>query len=75
NRGDRYGDHALNWACYFGHADFVALMLRHGADLTRTGQTDDQPLEIALREKHAAVVELLRAAGAVARPGKGGGAP
>ncbi len=75
DRGDRYGDHALNWACYFGHADFVALMLRHGADLTRTGQTDDQPLEIALREKHAAVVELLRAAGAVARAGKDGSAP
>lgn len=70
NRPDRHGDHALNWAAYFGHADFVALMVEHGADLERTGQTDDQPIEIALRERHAEVVRILTEAGAVARAGK-----
>lgn len=70
NTGDRYGDHALNWACFFGEAPFVALMLKHGAELQRRGQTDDWPIEIAIRERHAEVVALLRAAGAKPRPGK-----
>jgi ankyrin repeat protein len=70
NTGDRYGDHALNWAAYFGHAPFVALLLEHKPDLQRVGQTDDWPLEIAIRESHAEVVALLAQAGAVARPGK-----
>ena len=74
NEPDRHGDHALNWAAYFGHADFVALMVKHGADLKRTGQTDDQPIEIAIREKHADVIKVLSAAGAVARFGKAGNA-
>lgn len=67
NEPDRHGDHALNWAAYFGHAEFVALMVHHGADLKRTGQTDDQPIEIAIREKHDDVVRILSTAGAVPR--------
>lgn len=68
--GDRYGDHALNWAAYFGHAAFVAMLLEHHPDLERRGQTDDWPLEIALRQGHAEVARLLTDAGARARPGK-----
>lgn len=68
--GDRYGDHALNWAAYFGHAPFVAELLKHQPDLKRVGQTDDWPLEIAIREGHAETIRLLRQAGAQARPGK-----
>jgi len=68
--GDRYGDHALNWAAFFGHAPFVALLLEHKPDLRRRGQSDDWPIEIAIREGHADVVALLAKAGAVARPGK-----
>jgi ankyrin repeat protein len=70
NTGDRYGDHALNWAAFFGHAPFVALLLEHKPDLQRTGQSDDWPIEIAIRQGHAEVVALLAAAGAVARPGR-----
>lgn len=70
NEGDRHGDHALNWACFFGEAPFVALLVDHGADLIRIGQTDDQPIEIAIREGHTEVVKILTAAGAKARPGK-----
>lgn len=70
NAGDRYGDHSLNWAAYFGHAPFVAALLEHKPDLQRRGQTDDWPLEIAIRERHQEVVDLLISAGAVARPGK-----
>lgn len=70
NAGDRYGDHSLNWAAYYGHAPFVAALLTRKPDLQRRGQTDDWPLEIAIRERHQVVAELLVAAGAVARPGK-----
>jgi ankyrin repeat protein len=70
NTGDRYGDHALNWAAYFGHAPFVALLLEHKPDLQRTGQSDDWPIEIAIRQGHPDVVALLAKAGATARPGK-----
>lgn len=70
NTGDRYGDHALNWAAYFGHAPFVALLLEHKPDLQRVGQTDDWPIEIAIREGHTEVVALLKQAGAAPRPGK-----
>lgn len=68
--GDRYGDHSLNWAAYFGHAPFVAELLKHRPDLQRVGQTDDWPLEIAIREGHVETIALLREAGAQARPGK-----
>ena len=68
--GDRYGDHALNWAAYFGHAAFVAMLLEHHPDLERRGQTDDWPLEIALRQGHAEVARLLTDAGARSRKGK-----
>ena len=75
NEGDRYGDHALNWAVYFGQTEQVQLLVQAGADLTRTGQTDDTPLEIAYRQGHAAIVSYLLARGAKARPGKPGVPP
>ncbi|MDT8998643.1 ankyrin repeat domain-containing protein [Paucibacter sp. APW11] len=70
NEGDRYGDHALNWASYFGQTAMARRLIEQGADLRRTGQTDDSPLEIANREGHAELAAVLRAAGAPARPGK-----
>jgi ankyrin repeat protein len=78
NTGDRYGDHALNWATYFGQTDQVKLLVERGADLSRTGQTDDTPIEIAYREGHSAIVAFLTAKGARGRAGKPGvpsGAP
>lgn len=73
--GDRYGDHSLNWAAYFGHAGFVAVLLTRNPDLKRRGQTDDWPLEIAIRERHDEAVEILVGAGATARPGKDNAPP
>lgn len=64
NHRDRHGDHALNWAVYFGHYDLVVLLVKQGSRLDFTGQTPDTALAIALREKHARIVEFLRAAGA-----------
>lgn len=75
NEGDRYGDHALNWAVYFGQTEQVQLLVQAGADLTRTGQTDDTPLEIAYRQGHAAIVAYLLSRGAKARHGKPGVPP
>ncbi len=70
NEPDRYGDHALNWAAFFGHTAFAKLLVEHGADLGRTGQSDDQPVEIAIRQKHAELESYLRSVGAKPRPGK-----
>lgn len=64
NEPDKFGDHALNWAAFFGHVEFAQLLLTHGADLSRTGQTDDNALDVAIRQGHSKLVELLRNAGA-----------
>jgi ankyrin repeat protein len=36
NQPDRYGDHALNWATYFGHLDLVKLLVERGSRLDVT---------------------------------------
>lgn len=64
NLRDRHGDHALNWAAYFGQAELVELFLAHAADTSYTGQTPDNALAIATREGHQRVVDILKKAGA-----------
>jgi ankyrin repeat protein len=64
NAPDKFGDHALNWAAFFGHQEFSELLLAHGADLTRTGQTDDNALDVAIRQGHSKLIVLLKNAGA-----------
>jgi ankyrin repeat protein len=64
NEPDKFGDHALNWAAFFGHLEFAQLLLAHGADLTRIGQTDDNALDVAIIQGHSKLVELLKNAGA-----------
>lgn len=70
HRSERRLRQGRNWATYFGGAPLVALLVSQGADLTRVGQTDEQPIEIAIREGHAEVVKILATAGARPRPGK-----
>lgn len=65
NQPDRYGDHALNWAAFFGHLELVKLLVERGSRLDVTGQTPDTALAIATREKHSAVAAYLRSAGAL----------
>lgn len=65
NQPDRYGDHALNWAAFFGHLELVKLWVERGSRLDVTGQTPDTALAIATREKHLAVAAYLRSAGAL----------
>ena len=62
-----HGDHALNWATYYGRAGVVRLLLKAGADFNVTGQTDDTAIEIAIREGHTEVEQILREAGAKPR--------
>ena len=64
NHRDRHGDHALNWATYFGQYDLVVLLVKQGSRLDYTGQTPDTALAIALREKHTRIVDFLRSVGA-----------
>ena len=64
NVPDFHNDNVLNWATYFGHEEFVVYLLSQGADHSMRGQTDDNALDIALREKHAGIVKHLREAGA-----------
>jgi cytohesin len=63
NQPDRYGDHALNWAVFFGHLELVTLLVEKGSRLDITGQTPDTALAIAIREKHDPIVAFLKAAG------------
>ena len=64
NARDKHGDHALNWAAFFGHADLVQLLVERGSRLDYTGQSPENALQIATREGHARVVEILRRAAA-----------
>lgn len=64
NQRDRHGDHALNWAAYFGHAELVRLLVNRGSRLDFTGQSPENALQIATREKHTRVIEILREAAA-----------
>lgn len=63
NQPDRYGDHALNWAVFFGHLELVTLLVEKGSRLDVTGQTPDTALAIAIREKHEQIAAFLRASG------------
>ena len=43
-----------------GHANIVSLLLKHKADPTLAGDLDDvTPMELALQQKHHAIVDLL----------------
>ncbi|NVJ70620.1 MAG: ankyrin repeat domain-containing protein [Alphaproteobacteria bacterium] len=57
NITDDNGDPAISWAAYFGHADFVDLFLRHGADANISGHGTAR--EIAMRRGHQAIVKRL----------------
>ena len=46
---DRYGDNALNWAVYFGHTEFVRMLLEAGANTMARGQTDETARQSAER--------------------------
>jgi ankyrin repeat protein len=59
NEGDVHGDHALNWAVLYGQTEFVAMLLDAGASTAIRGQTNEFALQIARREGHSAIVDLL----------------
>lgn len=67
NQPDVNQDHALNWAVYFGRTPLVELLLAHQANVAQVGQdSQDNALDIALRQNHPDIVTLLKKAGAVA---------
>ncbi len=59
NETDVHGDHALNWAVYFGQTEFVRMLLEAGVNTAVRGQTNEFALQIAQREGHTEIVELL----------------
>ena len=65
NMLDRHQDHALNWAVFFGRLRLVELLLKYGADVQQIGkQSNDNAMDIALRQGFSEIVEALRLAGA-----------
>ncbi len=70
NLPDVHQDHALNWAVFFGRAPMVQLLLAHQADFRQVGQqSNDNAMDIAIRQKVPEVIELLQKAGAQASKG------
>jgi len=57
NVADKNGDPAINWAAYYGYADFVELFLVHEADTSLRGHGN--ALEIAMRRGHQTLVKML----------------
>lgn len=55
---------ALHAAAGRGHADIVALLLRHDAPVDVTDKDNSTPLQLAARHKHSDCVRLLLAFGA-----------
>jgi ankyrin repeat protein len=67
NLVDIHQDNALNWAVFFGRAPIVKLLLDNKADASQLGQqTNDNAMDIAIRQGVPEVTELLREAGAKA---------
>jgi uncharacterized protein len=62
NLRDRHGDHALNWAAFFGHPAMVRLLVDKGSRLDFTGQSPENALQIATREGHQEAASIIRAA-------------
>jgi ankyrin repeat protein len=64
---DIHQDNALNWAVFFGRPPMVKLLLDNKADASQLGQqTNDNAMDIAVRQGVPEVTELLQKAGAKA---------
>lgn len=64
---DIHRDNALNWAVFFGRAPMVKFLLENKADTSQLGQqTNDNAMDIAIRQGVPEVTALLHAAGAKA---------
>lgn len=64
---DIHRDNALNWAVFFGRAPMVKLFLDNKADMSQLGQqSNDNSMDIAIRQGVPEVTALLQAAGAQA---------
>lgn len=58
------GDTLLMLAAYHGHADTVAMLIRHGADIEAPNVRGQVPIAGATFKGHADVVRVLKDAGA-----------
>jgi ankyrin repeat protein len=59
---DEDGDTALGWASYYGHLDFVRLLLDRGADVNIGGRWI--PFKVATERGHHEIAQLLLERGA-----------
>jgi ankyrin repeat protein len=61
---DNFNMTPLMAASWGGHADTVALLLRHHPDVNHTNRDGDTALQLAMESQYPEVVHLLKAAGA-----------
>ncbi len=54
-----YGSTPLHGATFYGHADFVRLLLEHGADKTIKNNFGKTALDIAKEKSNQAIIDLL----------------
>lgn len=60
---DTFGDPAINWAAYYGHVEYVDLLVRNGASMGISSKNGDV-LDVALKQWQDDLVEYLIDAGA-----------
>lgn len=67
---DGQGNTVLHYAAGYGHVQTTEYFLQCGLPVNATNQAGETPLDLALRNNHAAVVSALRSKGATAGTGK-----
>ena len=60
NEKDWLGYAPLHWACYFGYADLVGLLMDKGADPNLISDTGRTPVEITTAMDYGNITDLLR---------------
>ncbi len=63
NLRDTFGDPAINWASYYGHIDYVDLLVENGAGFNVESQ-HGTALEVAMKQWHDRLVEYFIQKGA-----------
>merc|ERR1711920_781437 len=61
---DSSGDSALHYAAGYGRKELVEYLLKTGASVVQANAQGRRPLDVAMQNRHEAVIQVLRAHGA-----------